>query len=63
MTEVAVQYGQEYIESLTYEQKVEKLDELLTRLDNSEGKGGQVNNTRNRSRFTVGRFTVEKTVV
>ena len=28
MAEVAVQYGQEYIESLTYEQKVEKLDEL-----------------------------------
>ena len=36
MTEVAVQYGQEYIESLTYEQKVEKLDELLTRLDKYE---------------------------
>ena len=36
MTEVAVQYEQKYIESLTYEQKVEKLDELLTRLDKSE---------------------------
>ena len=36
MSEVAVQYGQEYIESLTCEQKVKKLDELLTRLDKFE---------------------------
>ena len=36
MTEAPVQYGQEDIKNLTYEQKVEKLDELLTRLDNSE---------------------------
>ena len=28
--------GPEGIENMTYEQKVEKLDELLTRLDNSE---------------------------
>ncbi len=33
MTEEPGEYG---IENLTYEQKVEKLDELLTRLDNSE---------------------------
>ena len=36
MTEAPGNYGQENIESMTYEQKVEKLDELLTRLDNSE---------------------------
>jgi exodeoxyribonuclease VII small subunit len=36
MSEDPVQYGQEDIEKLTYEQKVAKLDELLTRLDNSE---------------------------
>ena len=29
-------YGEENIENLTYEQKVAKLDEILTRLDNSE---------------------------
>ena len=28
--------GKENIDDLTYEQKVEKLDEILTRLDNSE---------------------------
>ena len=36
MTEAPATYNQENIDSLTYEQKVEKLDELLTRLDNSE---------------------------
>ena len=37
MTESAAEYGKETdIEKMTYEQKVEKLDELLTRLDNSE---------------------------
>jgi exodeoxyribonuclease VII small subunit len=36
MTEPPAPYGQEDIENLTYEQKVGKLDELLTRLDNSE---------------------------
>jgi exodeoxyribonuclease VII small subunit len=36
MTEEDKPYGQENIQNLTYEQKVEKLDELLTRLDNSE---------------------------
>ena len=36
MTEAPVPYGQEDIGNMTYEQKVEKLDELLTRLDNSE---------------------------
>ena len=36
MSEDPGTYGQEDIEKLTYEQKVAKLDELLTRLDNSE---------------------------
>jgi exodeoxyribonuclease VII small subunit len=36
MTEAPGNYEQADIEKLTYEQKVEKLDELLTRLDNSE---------------------------
>ena len=36
MTEIPGNYEQADIEGLTYEQKVEKLDELLTRLDNSE---------------------------
>jgi exodeoxyribonuclease VII small subunit len=36
MTETPGTYAQEDIKNLTYEQKVEKLDELLTRLDNSE---------------------------
>ena len=36
MTEAPVEYGQENIQNMTYEQKVAKLDELLTRLDNSE---------------------------
>ena len=36
MTEAPGNYEQTDIEKLTYEQKVEKLDELLTRLDNSE---------------------------
>ena len=36
MTETPGTYTQEDIKNLTYEQKVEKLDELLTRLDNSE---------------------------
>ena len=36
MSEDPVPYGQEDIGNMTYEQKVEKLDELLTRLDNSE---------------------------
>ena len=36
MTEAPAPYNQENIDSLTYEQKVEKLDELLTRLDNPE---------------------------
>ena len=36
MTEDPAPYNQENIDRLTYEQKVEKLDELLTRLDNSE---------------------------
>ena len=36
MTETPGNYDQIDIEKLTYEQKVEKLDELLTRLDNSE---------------------------
>ena len=36
MTEAPGTYGPEGIENMTYEQKVAKLDELLTRLDNSE---------------------------
>ena len=36
MSEAPGNYEQADIEKLTYEQKVEKLDELLTRLDNSE---------------------------
>ena len=36
MSEAPGNYEQADIENLTYEQKVEKLDELLTRLDNSE---------------------------
>ena len=36
MTEAPGTYGQEDIQHMTYEQKVGKLDELLTRLDNSE---------------------------
>ena len=36
MTETPGNYEEGDIENLTYEQKVEMLDELLTRLDNSE---------------------------
>ena len=36
MTEAPGNYEQTGIEKLTYEQKSAKLDELLTRLDNSE---------------------------
>ena len=36
MTEAPGNYEQAGIEKLTYEQKSAKLDELLTRLDNSE---------------------------
>ena len=37
MTEADVPYGKESdLQNMTYEQKVEKLDGLLTRLDNSE---------------------------
>ena len=36
MTEKQEPYGNETDDNLTYEQKVEKLDEILTRLDNSE---------------------------
>jgi len=36
MTEVIAPYGSENNEKLTYEQKVQKLDEILKRLDNSE---------------------------
>ena len=36
MAEVPGTYGQEDIQNMTYEQKVSKLDELLSMLDNSE---------------------------
>lgn len=37
MTETIPEYGKEKdIQNMAYEQKVEKLDDLLTRLDNSE---------------------------
>ena len=36
MTEDAAPYGDEPEKELTYEEKVQKLDEILTRLDNSE---------------------------
>jgi len=36
MTEDTAPYGDESGKELTYEEKVRKLDEILTRLDNSE---------------------------
>ena len=36
MSEDTVPYGDELEKELTYEEKVQKLDEILTRLDNSE---------------------------
>ena len=39
MTEDAAPYGDGSGKELTYEEKVKKLDEILTRLDNSETPG------------------------
>jgi len=36
MSEAPGNYGQRDMDNLTYEQKMEMLDEILTRLDNSE---------------------------